>query len=64
MSQEQEQAALDTLRRDSLAILDRLDRQWIAETEAAIQASEESEKGNCWDRFLESVATSLGRIES
>ncbi len=53
MSQKQQQAALDTLQRDSLDILS---DQWIRETEAAIQASEQDETGDGWDRFLGKVA--------
>ena len=52
MSQKQKQDALDTLQRDSLAILD---DQWLADIEAAIRASEENSRGTGWSRFRETV---------
>lgn len=52
MSQKQKQAALDTLQRDSLAILD---DQWLADIEATIRASEEQEPETWWARFRETV---------
>ena len=52
VSKEQKQAAADTLKSDSLAILS---DQWIAETAEAIRASETDEPAGGWARFLETV---------